>query len=128
MFASDFAIRLKKLNPHLRIYCGDDKSRPASLYHIVNNEEETICGIDKSEVPERPIYDEQGHILKSGWIRVLNILIKKGFTSKKRAEKIFTCHLYNTPQPPLSKPKYKNIDEYHPDDLREIGSKVNASN
>src|SRR5579864_491664 len=103
MLSGEFERNLRKLNPKLRIYCGDNKDKPASLYYIVNGEEITICGVDKNYIPKDVIYDKQGHIVKSGYNRVLKILIKDKLTTKKRAEYIFGYHLYNVPQPNIEK-------------------------
>lgn len=130
MFASDFQQKLKKLNSKLRIYCGDSDKHPASLFYVQNGEEITVCGIDKNELPRTVIYDNKGHIIKSGWERVLNILVYRRLTTKQRAEKIFNCHLYKTPEPIIEDDeiqkfiKNANQGNWHRDDLAEIGSKV----
>lgn len=97
MLSGDFARKLKQLNKNLRISCGDDPKRAACLYYSVYNmgvdEDETdyveICGIDKNEVPEWLILDETNHIVKSGWRRVLNILISRKLVDKRKAENLF---------------------------------------
>lgn len=132
MFASDFQSKLRRLNSNLRIFCGDNDNKPASLYFVQNGEEVTICGIDKNEIPRSVIYDRQGHIIKSGWERVLNILVYRRLTTKSKAEQIFNCHLQKSPTPIIEdddiQKAIKRADKngkWHNDDLAEIG---NASN
>lgn len=95
MLAGDFARNIKKLNPHLRISCGDDAKRPAMLYFSVNcNSDDDrdyieICAVDKNYLPERTIIDETNHIVKGGWRRAMNMLISRKLVDKKRAERLF---------------------------------------
>lgn len=97
MLSGDFARNLKKLNPNLRIYCGDDANRPATLYYSKYNmgfEQDPedyieICGVDKNYLPEDPITDGRSHIVKGGWRRVLNFLIARKLVDKQKAEKLF---------------------------------------
>lgn len=89
MYASEFASNLKKLNKKLRIFAGSDNSKPAGLYYVVNGEYISICGVDKNEIPEYIIFDEAGHILKSGWRRVLTLLIERGLIDRKKTVKLF---------------------------------------
>lgn len=92
MYAGDFQRNLKKLNPRLGIFCGEDDYKPAGLYIIAGGEYVEICGVDKREMPEKPIYDEKGHILKAGWRRPLLILLKRRLIDRKKAEELFRTH------------------------------------
>lgn len=96
-----FYRKLKQLNPRLRIWCGDDDSKPAGLYHIKNGEFTEICGVDKGDIPERMIYRADGSILKSGWRRTLKVLIKQRLIDKAKAEKVFhySYETRKTPRP-----------------------------
>lgn len=94
MLAGDFARKLRKLNSKLRIYCGDDKSKPAGLYYIHGGQYCEICGVDKNYVPEFIISDSKGHIVKSGWRRVVNILVNKRLVDKRKAEKVFNTYFH----------------------------------
>ena len=89
MIPGDFARKLQKLNKNLRIYCGNDDTKPATLFHLENGEFTSICSVDKNFVPRYSIADETNKILKSGWQRTLRVLIHKGFTTKKEAENVF---------------------------------------
>jgi len=93
---------LRKLNRNVRIFCGDDDSHPAGVYIVSPWGEYTeICGIDKNDVPEFTSWNDQGFIVKSGYRRVLKILIKKGLVKKEAAEKLFRVHLnYRAPTAP----------------------------
>ncbi len=95
MLAGEFARKLKKLNPHLRISCGDDARRPAMLYFSVNcNSSDDrdyieICAVDKNYLPERTIIDETNHIVKGGWRRAVNQLLIRKLVDKRQAERLF---------------------------------------
>jgi hypothetical protein len=85
MLAGTFAQRLRKVNPRLRIASGDNRDRPAGLYFMQNGEEESVCGIDYNDVPERMVVDAQTKkILKGGWQRTCRIILKRGLASKDR--------------------------------------------
>jgi hypothetical protein len=89
MIPGDFLRKLRTLNRNLRIYCGNDDSKPATLYHVYEGEFTSICSVDKNFIPRYAIADERNRILKSGWQRTLRVLIQKGFTTKREAEKVF---------------------------------------
>jgi len=89
MLSCDFATKICQLNRKLRIACGNNSSRPAGLYIIINGEEVNICGIDKNFIPEYIIYDKIGHIVKSGWRRPIQILIGLKLVNKNKAESLF---------------------------------------
>jgi hypothetical protein len=90
MFAGDFQKRLKKLNSKLRVCSLDNSNHAAGLYYIDPFEGYiSICGVDKNYVPERAEVDEIGHILKSGWRRVVNILLARGLTTREKVKKVW---------------------------------------
>lgn len=99
MHPGDFARNLRILNRNLRIFCGNDDTKPASIYYVKNGEEETVCGIDKNYVPEWIIWNEDGSIAKGGWRRALKILIDKKLINRSKAEKLFRADLsYKQPK------------------------------
>ena len=90
MLAGDFARKLRKLNKKLHIFCGNDDARAAGIAIVApNGEVVEICGADKNYIPEFVSYKEDGRIFKSGWRRVLKILISKGLVNRQQAEKEF---------------------------------------
>ena len=89
MLAGDFFRKLKKLNKKLKVYCGNDDSKPAGLFMIHNREYTNICSIDKNFVPKYTIVDKKNHILKGGWQRTLKILIAKKLVNKKKVKQLF---------------------------------------
>lgn len=100
MMPGTFERNLRTLNRKLRVYCGDNDRFSAGIFMVSpSGEYMEICGADKNEVPEFTTYEEAtGRIIKSGWRRVLKILIGKGLVRKTEAEKIFGCKL-NVRQP-----------------------------
>jgi hypothetical protein len=99
MFSGDFQANLRKLNPNLRIYCGNDDKKPAGIFHI-SDPETSICGIDKSFIPEWPIMDEvSGRMLKGGWRRALKVLIGAKLIDRVRTERVFGTQIMGTRKP-----------------------------
>ena len=81
MYSGDFQRCLWRLNPKLRICCGES-SHAAGLYYIDPFEGYiTICGVDKGWVPVATTVDDVGHILMSGWYRVVKILLASKLTT-----------------------------------------------
>lgn len=103
MLASDFQRKLRKLNPELHIFCGDNDSRLAGIFHVVGGEYKDLIGIDKNYIPEWPQVDEMGRIVKSGWRRVMRHLIEAGFVDRRRAERVFSTQIIGTRKPDLSR-------------------------
>lgn len=85
-----FYRNLKKLNPRLRVCSFDDNGKLAGLF-ILNHDGDAyfdICGVDKQFVPEYTEWDAQGHIIKSGWRRVYQILAQLKLTTPERIQKV----------------------------------------
>ena len=100
MLSGDFSYKLRKLNNNLRIFCGDDDRRSAGIFIVSRYGEYTeICGADKNYVPEFTKYSDDGRIVKSGWRRILKILIGKGLVNRFKAEKLFGTHLMGVRAP-----------------------------
>lgn len=93
MLAGTFQQKIKKLNKNLRIFCGNDNSKPAGLYIVFFGEYVPICGVDKNELPDRTIVADTGHIIKGGWRRVVNLLIQKKLVDHNKAQRVFGTEL-----------------------------------
>jgi hypothetical protein len=90
MYGGAFEKCLKKLNPKLKLCCFDNSRHAAGIYYIDPMEGYiSICGIDKGFVPVATEVDAVGHILKSGWYRVVNILLKQGLTTPRKVQKVW---------------------------------------
>lgn len=89
MYPGEFYKCVKQLNPKLRI-CAFDSGHAAGLYFIDPREGWiSICGVDKGYVPVCTTVDEVGHILKSGWVRVVRILLAQGYTTSEKVRKVW---------------------------------------
>ena len=93
MLSGDFERKLKKLNPRLKIFCGDDRYKPAGLYYVVGNEYVQICGVDKNYIPEYTIWDDKGHIIKAGWRRAISQLLQRHLVNREKVMKVFNTRL-----------------------------------
>lgn len=99
MLAGDFARKVRKLNPRLRFFSGNDDSKPASIYYVEKGQEITVCGVDKNYLPEWIVWNENGSIRKAGWRRTLKILIEKRLVDRFAAQKLFSANLlYKQPK------------------------------
>lgn len=78
---------LRALNPRLRVYCGES-NRLAGLYVVNHGEVEDICGVDKSYVPCYTKFDDGGHVVKSGWRRVIWILLSIGYVNRQTVKRV----------------------------------------
>ena len=89
MYGGEFQKCLKQLNPKLRICCLET-NRAAGIYYIDPQEGYIqVCGVDKGWVPVATTVDEVGHILKSGWYRVVTILLSQGLTTPEKVRKVW---------------------------------------
>lgn len=128
MLAGEFERKLRKLNRNLRVYCSNDDSKAAGLFYNAYGEYIEICGVDKNYVGEQIIWDNMGHIVRSGWRRVLNILISRKLVDKHQAEKVFdtsfSIRQLNSQQqledPILKMIRQATIKGHHIDDKGEI--------
>lgn len=90
MYPGDFYRCIKQLNPKLRICSLENSPHAAGLYFIDDREGWlSICGVDKKYVPVTTTVDEVGHILKSGWYRVVRILLAQGYTTVDKVRKVW---------------------------------------
>lgn len=90
MYGGTFQRCLKQLNPKLRICCLENSNHAAGIYYIDPVEGYmSVCGVDKGFVPVATEVDAVGHILKSGWYRVVKILLKQNLTTRERVQKVW---------------------------------------
>jgi hypothetical protein len=146
MLSGEFERKLQKLNKNLRVCCGDNPNRPAGLYYIQCGEYIQVCGVDKNWVGENIEYDYKGHIIKSGWKRVLKILASRKLIDKQYANRVFNTDLSvkimsNTEiicDPILNMIQQAKIRGYHvedgevkpvygQDDMADIGKEIRKS-
>lgn len=126
MLSGDFAKKIKKLNPRLRI-CSLEGSKYAAGLHYIDPYEGyiSICGVDKNYVPERTEVDKVGHILNSGWRRVVNILLARGLTTRERVKRVFGASFFECHMPPVTfcndDPIQKTISKYETDEENKHG-------
>jgi hypothetical protein len=113
----DFYRCMKQLNHNLRICSIDGSGHAAGLYYIDDREGYTaICGVDKGYVPVTTMVDEVGHILKSGWVRVVRLLLARGLTSVAQVQKVWPNFFLSR----IPKTEFQNIDPI----LKKVGKFV----
>ena len=144
MYGGEFQRCLRRLNPKLRICCGET-SHAAGIYYIDPQEGYiTVCGVDKGFVPVATTVDEVGHILKSGWYRVVMILLARKLTTPRQVQKVWPNFflsrippaVWSTADPILSKIKTYGTEEeaihgeakLSEDQIIDVAEMVNKSN
>lgn len=117
MYSGEFQRCIKQLNPRLRICCFDNSPHAAGLYYVDDREGWiSVCGVDKHYVPVATTVDEVGHILKSGWVRVVRILLAQGLTTPARVQKVWPNFFLSR----IPKTEFQNVDPI----LKKIGKFV----
>lgn len=107
LYTADFYKCLKQLNPQLRICSLENSPHAAGLYFIDDREGWiSICGVDKDYVPVATTVDEVGHIIKSGWFRVIRILLAQGYTTVDKVRKVWPSFFLSR----IPKSEFQNID------------------
>lgn len=90
LYPGEFYRCIKQLNPKLKICSLENSNNAAGLYFIDDREGWiSICGVDKGYVPVTTTVDEVGHILKSGWVRVVRILLAQGYTTVAKVRTVW---------------------------------------
>jgi hypothetical protein len=114
LYGGDFERCLRQLNPKLKVCCLDNSKYAAGVYYIDPVEGYiSVCGVDKGFVPVATTVDQVGHIIKSGWYRVVRILLKQGLTTVQKVQKVWPnfflsripAAVFSTADPILSKVK-----------------------
>lgn len=117
LYPGEFYRCIKQLNPKLHICSLEGSAHAAGLYYIDPREGYiSICGVDKHYVPVATTVDEVGHILKSGWYRVVRILLKEGLTTPDKVKKVWPNFYMSR----IPKAEFQNIDPI----LKKIGKFV----
>lgn len=103
----DFYRCIRQLNSKLRICSLENSNHAAGLYYIDPQEGWiAVCGVDKGYVPVATTVDEVGHILQSGWYRVVNILLLQGLTTIEKVRKVWPNYFLSR----VPKAEFQNID------------------
>lgn len=94
MLPGEFERKLKKCNSNIKIIPPPDlHTRPAGMYLVNKDGLEHLGGTDCLELPDREYVDSVGHIIKRGWRKTVEILIRQGVIKKGIAEKVFCARL-----------------------------------
>ena len=107
LWPGEFYKCIKQLNPKLRICSLEGSKNAAGLYYIDDVEGYiSVCGVDKSYVPVATTVDEVGHILKSGWVRIVRLLLARGLTTHDRVVKVWPGFFLSR----IPKAEFQNVD------------------
>lgn len=104
MLASDFQRRIKRLVPGA-LFVGAGSS--VGLYRKVKEGcvLEHLCGTDYNFVPEFPLWnDNTGAVEKSGWRRVVNLLLLYRWTSPEAVRKVWPEYFHPRNRPLFTPP------------------------
>lgn len=121
MLSGEFQRKLRSCTTKLHIFCGDNDLRAAGIYKVNRiGEYEEVCGIDKNFVPELMTQRQDGLILKGGWRRAINILIRAKLVDQRIAERVFNTRFDFKPR--------RIIVEYETDKIKHAIEKATVEN
>lgn len=107
LYPGDFYRCIKQLNSKLRICDLENSTKAAGLYYIDPQEGWiSVCGVDKGYVPVATTVDEVGHILVSGWYRVVKLLLIQGLTTPEKVRKVWPNYFLSR----VPKAEFQNVD------------------
>lgn len=107
LYPGDFYRCIKQLNSKLRICDLNNSTKAAGLYYIDPQEGWiSVCGVDKGYVPVATTVDEVGHILVSGWYRVVKLLLIQGLTTPEKVRKVWPNYFLSR----VPKAEFSNAD------------------
>lgn len=125
MSTGSFYRCLRSLNSKLRVCSLEGSNHAAGLYFVDPKEGWTnVCGVDKEWVPVTTTVDGVGHILKSGWVRVVRILLARGLTTRAKVQKVWpNFFLSRIPATEFSNadPIFQKIQQYETDEMNKRG-------
>lgn len=82
--------KLKQLNPGLKVCQFENSNHLPGVYYIDERDGiRDICATDIGWVPPYPEYDSHGRMVKSGYRRVIFILLHTKLTTKDKVRKLF---------------------------------------
>jgi hypothetical protein len=94
--------KLRQLNPKLRV-CQFENSKYLPGIYFVDPREGIVdlCATDVGNVPPYPVFDEHSRMIKSGYRRVVHILLQQKLTTRDQVKKIFGSGFFEqrTPRP-----------------------------
>lgn len=93
--------KLRKLNPRLRVCQFENSNNLPGIYFVDPREGIVdVCATDRHWVPMLAEYDSSGRMVKSGYRRVVFILIHMKLTTREKVKKVFpTFFEQNIPRP-----------------------------
>ena len=93
MQTRDFERKIRKLNPKLHVWYGNDDSKHASVWYdsptLNGSEPYELAGIPKVEVPEWSVLNSKGKMVIGGWNRVLKMLVSKQLIQRHASYRYF---------------------------------------
>lgn len=82
--------KLRQLNPRLRVCQFENSSHLPGIYYVHDKDGIVdVCATDLAWVPPMPVYDTHDRLVKSGYRRVVFILLQMGLTTRSRVRGVF---------------------------------------
>ena len=82
--------KLKRLNPKLRVCQFENSKHLPGIYYVDDKEGVVdVCATDICNVPAYPEYDKAGALIKSGYRRVVFVLLHAKLTTKEKVKKLW---------------------------------------
>lgn len=82
--------KLRQLNPKLRVCQFERSNSLPGIYYVSEREGIVdVCATDLEWVPAIPVYGSSGYLVKSGYRRVIHILLHLKLTTHDKVKKVF---------------------------------------
>lgn len=82
--------KLRRLNPRLRVCQFEVSNHLPGIYYVHEREGIVdVCATDKGWVPAIPEFNQRGQMVKSGYRRVIFLLLHSKLTTREKVRKVF---------------------------------------
>lgn len=117
--------KLRQLNPRLKV-CQFESSRHLPGIYYVDEREGIvdICATDKEWVPAAPAFDTRGQMVKSGYRRVIQILLSLNLTTRSSVRREFPG-FFESHYPVATKTQIASIHQQWTEMMRSKRQKFN---
>lgn len=117
--------KLRQLNPKLKVCQFEHSNHLPGIYYVHDREGIVdICATDIGWVPPYPEFDAQGRVIKSGYRRVVYILLHEKLTTRDKVLKVFPT-FFEQRTPVLSSARAGSIHQQWSEMMKEERKRFN---
>lgn len=117
--------KLRQLNPRLRVCQFENSNHFPGIYYVDERDGIIdVCATDTVWVPARVEFNSMGSLVKSGYRRVVFILLHAKLTTPKKVQKVFPG-FYETRYPAPSKTQIRSVHQSWSEMMKEDRKRFN---